>query len=81
MKPIVLSIDRTCSLSTIPIPVPTEGEVLINPVCVPVHTLDLIKIRGVLGSFSGILGFEGAGSDEFFGGSVCYVRMEADSKQ
>ena len=39
MKPIVLSIDRTCSLSTIPIPVPTEGEVLINPVCVPVHTL------------------------------------------
>ena len=62
MKAIVLSIDRTCSLSTVPIPVPTEGEVLIKPVCVPVHTLDLLKIRGVLGSFSGIPGFEGAGS-------------------
>lgn len=61
MKAIVLAGDRSCGLSNIPMPMVNENEVLIKPVCTPVHMLDMLKIKGILGNFNGIPGFEGAG--------------------
>lgn len=88
MKAILVNENKECVLDTVPVPVPGEGQVLIKTVCTPIHKLDILKFRGTFNHFSGIPGFEGAGTvvktgsgfktQKLKGKNVCFFKDSSD---
>ena len=89
MKAIIVTDRKECMIDTVPLPVPGDGQVLIKTICTPIHKLDIYRIRSLFHPFSGIPGYEGAGTvvktgsgfktQKLKGKNVCFFKNSANA--